>query len=93
MKLNISKSLCSVKFSNCDFGVRICISKSQETGRYTGLLFTDVKITRDTSSENYFEHAPTPLHVKTESVNIGPHQGHSLSQVSVLLLKIAAFLK
>lgn len=87
-----NKSLC-IKFSNCVLGVRICISKSQEMGRYTGLLFTDVKITRDTSSENYFEHAPTLLRVKIESVNIAPHQGHSLSQVSVPLLKIAAFLK
>lgn len=39
-------------------------------GKYTELLFTDSKITRDTSSENDFEHAPTVLHVKTESVNI-----------------------
>lgn len=61
-------------------------------GKNTGLLFTDVKITRDIFSENNFERAPTVLHVKTESVNICPHQCHLLSQISVLLLKIAAFL-
>lgn len=39
-------------------------------GTYTRLLFPDVKIRRDTSSENYFEHTPTVLHVETEWVNI-----------------------
>lgn len=39
-------------------------------GKYTRLLFPDVKIRRDSSSENYFEHTPTVLHVKTKSVHI-----------------------
>lgn len=43
---------------------------SQGMGKYSGFLFADVKIARDTSSENDFEHAPTVLHVKIESVNI-----------------------
>lgn len=38
--------------------------------KYTRLHFPDAEIRRETSSENYFEHAPTLLHVKTESVNI-----------------------
>ena len=63
-------------------------------GKYTGLLFTDLKITRGTSSENDFEHAPTVLHVKIESVNICLFSPVSLTFSNiVLLLKIAAFLK
>lgn len=39
-------------------------------GKNAGPLFTDVKTTTDTSPENYFEHAPTVLYVKTELVNL-----------------------